>query len=98
MNRVNSSSFNSHLQMEHDGSEQQGRGEQTEDDDFFGSQADDESSEQERRDREIEALRRPHYTAGVREGVSAAHEANVQGGFDAGFADGAKAVAEAGFL
>lgn len=68
------------------------------DDDFFGSQDDDDTIEQERRTRELEALRRPHYTAGVRHGVSAAHEANVQGGFDVGFTEGAQAAAEPAFL
>lgn len=68
------------------------------DDDFFGSQDDNETAEQERRNRELESLRRPHYTAGVREGVSAAHEENVQPGFDDGFAEGAKAVTKPAFL
>lgn len=67
-------------------------------DDFFGSQSDDVRSEQERRQREWEALRRPHYNAGLREGGGAAHDANLQNGFDNGFAAGARAVAEAGFM
>lgn len=68
------------------------------DDDFFGSQEDNFETEQERRNRELESLRRPHYTAGVRQGVSAAHEANVQPGFDDGFIDGAKAATQPAFL
>lgn len=74
------------------------RAQSVDNDDFFGSQIDNENSERERQNREIESLRRPHYTAGVREGASTAHEASVQGGFDEGFTDGAKAVAEGGFL
>lgn len=69
-----------------------------EDDDFFGNQDDDEHVERQRQNREVEALRRPHFSTGLREGVTAAHDANLQGGFDAGFAAGAKAVPEAGFL
>lgn len=67
-------------------------------DDFFGNQADDERSEEERRQREWDALRRPHYNAGLREGGSAAHDANLQQGFDEGFVAGARAVAQTAFV
>lgn len=68
------------------------------DDDFFGDQGDSTAKEEERKQRELEAIRRPHFTAGVRQGVSDAHEENIQGGFDEGFIQGAKAVAEPGYL
>lgn len=68
-----------------------------EDDDFFGDQASD-TLEQESRQREVEVLRRQHLTSGIREGASAAHDQHLQQGFDEGFAEGAKASAEAGFL
>lgn len=67
-------------------------------DDFFGDQADSRENEEARRTRELEALRRPHFTAGVREGVSTAHEASLQDGFDDGFLAGVQAVTEASFL
>lgn len=74
------------------------RKDSNDEDDFFGSQDADQVSELQRREREVEALRRPHYTTGVREGASAAHEAHVQHGFDVGFAEGAKAVTKPAFL
>lgn len=67
-------------------------------DDFFGSQDDDVQHDYERRSREWEALRRLHFNAGLREGGSAAHDANLQQGFDEGFAAGARTVAESAFL
>lgn len=68
-----------------------------EDDDFFGDQSSD-ALETESRKREVEVLRRQHMTSGIREGASAAHDKHLQEGFDEGFAEGAKASAEAGFL
>lgn len=67
-------------------------------DDFFGNQADNERSEKENRQREWDALRRLHYNAGLREGGSAAHDANLQQGFDDGFVAGARAVAQTAFV
>lgn len=74
------------------------KGQISAEEDFFGDIHDDEAFEKARQKRELESIRRPHYTAGVREGVSTAHESNVQGGFDDGFADGAKAAAKSAFL
>lgn len=68
-----------------------------ENDDFFGDQSAD-ALEQESRLREVEVLRRQHMTTGIREGASAAHDQHLQQGFDEGFAEGAKASAQAGFL
>lgn len=67
-------------------------------DDFFGDQADDERSEEEKRQREWDTLRRLHYNAGLREGGSAAHDAHLQQGFDDGFVAGAQAVAQTAFV
>lgn len=66
-------------------------------DDFFGEQ-DHEHGDVEQREREIEAIRRTHMTAGIREGTASAHDAHLQEGFDEGFLEGAKASAEAGFM
>lgn len=67
-------------------------------DDFFGDQGSDGSAETERRNREVDALRRIHFNTGIREGVNDAREAHLQRGFDTGFAAGAQATAEPGFL
>lgn len=67
------------------------------DDDFFGDQ-DNDQFESENRQREWEALRRPHVKAGIRDNAEPAREAHLQSGFDEGFAAGAKAASEAGFL
>lgn len=68
-------------------------------DDFFGDQEDNGLvDEQERQQREIEALRRRHYTAGLREGANEARESHVQSGFDEGFLQGAKAAALPAYL
>lgn len=70
-----------------------------ENDDFFGDQEDNGlTNEQERQQREIEALRRRHYTAGLREGANEARENHVQSGFDEGFLQGAKAAALPAYL
>lgn len=66
-------------------------------DDFFGDQFSP-TAEAEQQAREIEVLRRRHMTAGIREGSSVAQDVHVQQGFDEGFAAGANASAEAGFL
>lgn len=79
-------------------SPENGEPKQEEEDDFFGDQSGDTFMESDRQNREIEVLRREHLTTGIREGVSAAHEAHLQQGFDEGFEDGAKAAAEPGFL
>lgn len=66
-------------------------------DDFFGDQSSD-ALEQESSQREVEVLRRQHMTSGIRDGASVAHDQHLQQGFDEGFAEGAKASAEAGFI
>lgn len=68
-----------------------------EEDDFFGDQFSS-TAEVERQAREVEALRRRHMIAGIREGSSAAQDVHVQQGFDEGFVAGANASAEASFL
>lgn len=69
------------------------------DDDFFGNQDyDDKQSEKERQEREIAAVRRHHYTAGLREGASSARDAHLQRGFDDGFLAGSQAVSKPAFL
>lgn len=67
-------------------------------DDFFGDQSNEGVAEAERRNREVDVLRRQHLTTGIREGVSIGREAHLQEGFDEGFSRGAKAVAHASFL
>lgn len=64
-------------------------------DDFFGDQAssDDAAS----REQQWKSLREEHLVAGFREGSEVGHEAEMQSGFDAGFLEGAKATADAGF-
>lgn len=69
------------------------------DDDFYGDQDDHHhSNEHQRQKREIDAIRRIHFTSGVRDGAADARDRHLQDGFDHGFSAGAAAVAEAGFL
>lgn len=67
-------------------------------DDFYGNQEDIPEVEKERLDREVQSVRREFVKAGIREGASSAREAHLQGGFDDGFAAGAKAAAAGGYL
>lgn len=67
-------------------------------DDFYGDQDVSVESEIARRKREVEALRRRHFKVGLREGASDARDSTLQGGFDRGFAEGAKATAKPGFM
>lgn len=65
-------------------------------DDFFGEQQGEEAIRMER-ERDIAKLQRIHVATGFRDAAEISRDVHLQKGFDAGFMDGAKAVAPAAY-